>query len=166
MPWVGGIVVPRVVQLSGSVGGTGSLNATITVVPYPTRLLEITRRLREGGEYTVSVITSIMACEVATERALSAAFKANKLEHIEDAVNEFMNGHVLNNDRHRKLYNALTGDAIEQEPFWGRWKQAAELRNKIIHGSTQATAQEAEGANIAADEFVSHMMKRTAKGGP
>ncbi len=35
----------------------------------------------------------------------------------------FHRSNTLGNERHRKLYNALTGTEIEKEPFWPQFKR-------------------------------------------
>jgi len=53
-----------------------------------------------------------MACEVAVERTLTAAFTSAGVAHLEDAVLGFLNGYNRANEKNLSLYVALTGDAI------------------------------------------------------
>jgi len=98
-----------------------------------------------------------MACEVATEQAFDAAYAAKKLELLGQAVDGLMNGNNLANDKHRKLYNALTGTQVEKESFWPRFKSASEKRNSIVHKRGHANKSEAEAALQAAGELIAYL---------
>ncbi len=98
-----------------------------------------------------------MACEVAVERSLSSAFSAKGLAHLEDAVLDLLNGYNLAPDRNRKLYEALTGDAIAQQPFWPQFKESAKRRNKVVHESRTVGVSEAEESVTATEAFIAHL---------
>jgi len=98
-----------------------------------------------------------MACEVSTERALSAAFASKGLQYLEDPVLDFLNGYNLANDRNRKLYTAFTGDHIDQQAFWPAFKESATRRNNIVHGGSLIGQVEAESSYHTASAFVSHL---------
>lgn len=68
-----------------------------------------------------------------------------------------MNGYSLGNDKHRKLYNALTNDRIENQSFWSGFKASAERRNKIVHKGAIVTQAEAMLSYDAACNFVSYL---------
>lgn len=131
--------------------------AEATVITYPQTLLAACQGLINDGQHGISVVVAHMACEVAVERSLSAAFAAKGLQYLEDPVLEFLNGYNLANDRNRKLYSALSGDNIEQQPFWLQFKASAARRNNIVHGSASATKAEAEKSFLAASAFVAHL---------
>ncbi len=57
-----------------------------------------------------------------------------------------MNGHNLANEKHRKLYNALTGTKLEKQPFWAQLRRASEKRNSIIHPNDLAGREDIEVA--------------------
>src|SRR6266511_1913279 len=101
---------------------------------YPQALLAMARKLLDEGQFSLAVIVCHMACEVAAERSLSAAFAKKGLQDLGKAVDEFLNGYNLAAERNRKLYTALTGDHIEQQPFWPKFKESATRRNDIVHG--------------------------------
>jgi hypothetical protein len=95
---------------------------------------------------SVSIVVACMAAEVLTEQVLSCAFKKRGIEDLEASVTAFMTGNSLGNDRNRKLYVALTGDAIQDQPFWADYKRATEWRNQAVHSGHQLSMQEAETA--------------------
>jgi hypothetical protein len=134
-----------------------SVSANGELVTYPSILLRVANELISNGQATVSVVVSHMACEVAAERALSAAFKARGVASLEDAVTGFMNGFNLANDRNRKLYVALTGDAIESQGFWAAFRESAARRSKIVHGGQIASVAEAHASLQAATSLVAHL---------
>ncbi len=130
---------------------------TADVVTYPQTLLTIAKSLIDQSHFNIAIVTSHMACELAAERAFDAAYASKNLVPLGEAVSELMNGHNLANDRHRKLYNALTGTQLENEPFWPRFKTASEKRNAIVHKGRRATKAEAEAAFQAATDLIRHL---------
>lgn len=134
-----------------------TVSAEVTLVTYAQTLLATCKGLIEDGQYSISVIVAHMACEVSTERTLSAAFSSKGLQYLEDPVLDFLNGYNLANDRNRKLYTALTGDHIEQQSFWQAFKESATRRNRIVHGGSVIGPEEAESSYQAASAFVSHI---------
>ena len=100
-----------------------------------------------------------MACEVATERSLSQAFQAKGLGYLEESVLGFLNGFSLASGRNQKLYTALTGDEIQQEPFWPEFKASASRRNSVVHHSKSVDRREAELSLSSAKAFVEHLRK-------
>jgi hypothetical protein len=131
--------------------------AELTVITYPQKLLTECKDLIDRGQYGISVVVAHMACEVAAERALSAAFASKGLQHLEEPVLDFLNGYNLGNDRNRKLYTALTGDSIEQEPFWPAFKESSTRRNNVVHGSKIVDQAEADSSYQAARDFITHL---------
>ena len=99
----------------------------------------IAQSLIDQGHFNIAIVTCHMACEVAAERGFDAAYAAKELETLGEAIDGLMNGHNLGNEKHRKLYNALTGTELEKQPFWPRFKNASEKRNSIVHKGERAT---------------------------
>ncbi len=145
--------------LSASVTVHASVSADLTVVTYPQTLLSTAQTLIEGGQFGIATVVCHMACEVAVERSLSAAFASKGLQYLEDAVEDLLNGYNLANSRIRVLYSALTGDAIELQDFWQQFKESAKRRNEIIHKSRVVTKAEAMDSHQAASAVVSHLKK-------
>jgi hypothetical protein len=134
-----------------------SVSATATVITHPRALLTIAQSLIGEGHFNIAIVTSHMACEVAAERAFDVAYAAKKLELLGEAVEELMNGHNLGNDKHRKLYDALTGTYLEKEVFWPQFKKASEKRNAIVHKGGQANRAEAEAALQASKDLITYL---------
>jgi hypothetical protein len=100
------------VEMRASIKRSANFNAEL--VTYPKALLTISERLVDQAHFNIAIVSSHMACELAAERAFDAAHAARNLEPLGEAVDGLMNGHNLGNDKHRKLWNALT------EPSWRR----------------------------------------------
>jgi hypothetical protein len=138
---------------------SSSVTVKTTVITYPQKLLTLTRRLIDEGEFAIAVVVAHIACEIATERCLTEAFAAKGIPDLEDSVTDFFSGSSLANDRIRKLYTALTGDEVEKAPFWQKFKESAVRRNKIAHSSVTVTKAEAEASYMAAKDLVAHLKK-------
>jgi hypothetical protein len=88
--------------------------AQLTVVTYPQKLLTMTRKLIDDGEYSIAVVVAHMACEIAAERSFSEAFVTKGIpDHLESAMMRFVNGRNLANGQIQKLYTALTGNEVQ-----------------------------------------------------
>lgn len=143
------------------------LEATIKVsdevhdvlITYPQTLLSIAQSLIVNSQFSIAVVVSHMACEIATERSLSESFIRRGVQYLEDPITEFLNSYSLSNDRIRKLYTALTGDHIEKQRFWQKFKESAKRRNQIVHQGLTVGKTEAEESFKAASDFVAHLNK-------
>jgi hypothetical protein len=124
---------------------------------YPEWLLESATRLLNEGQHEVAIVTSVMACEIAAEQAFASAFLNRGLGYLEAEVSELLNGYNLGNVRIRKLYNALTGDTIEQQQFWQAYVEATQRRNAAIHRGKRFNKPEAELSKNAAAALVSYL---------
>ena len=129
------------------------------VITYPQSLLSVSRNLIDQGQFSISVVVAHMACEIATERSLSESFAARGVQYLEDATTDLLNGYNLANRQIRKLYTALTGDDVQNEAFWQKFKDSATRRNKIMHAGLLVGKAEAEESFKAASDLVAHLKK-------
>lgn len=136
---------------------SASATMTFAIISYSNALLNIAQSLIDQGYFNIAIVTSHMACEVAAERAFDAAYAAKNLDPLGEAVEDLMNGHNLGNEKHRKLYNALTGTKLENQSFWPRFKSSSDKRNSIVHRGGQANKVEAEAALLAARELITYL---------
>lgn len=145
----------------GSIVSAMQVSGTVLaeVITYPQKLLAIAQGLIESNEFSISVVVAHIACEVATDRAFSKAFKEKHLEFLEEPIESFFSGNSLGNKKIRKLYTALTDDYIENQPFWSKFKESAVRRNKISHNGVIVGKVEAEESLAAARAFVAHLEK-------
>jgi len=149
--------ISRDFAVRGSVNAVANWTASLTIETYPEALLKVCRSLIDDGQHSVSVVVAHMACEVATERCLTAAFHEKGLDYLEEPVTEFLNGYNLSNQRTLKLYRALTGDSVEQEAFWPMFKQSVTRRNQAVHRGEIIDTAGAEASYEAACAFVEHL---------
>ena len=141
------------VSIKVSVG----VSAQAEVITYPQALLTTSQSLAASGQHGIAIVVAHIACEIAVERALGAAFAAANVAHLEEPVEAMMNGFNLANERHRKLYNALTGRAVENEAFWQAFKTSATLRNKITHNAYIANATDSATSLAATTALVAYL---------
>jgi hypothetical protein len=151
----------RAKQLAGSncTSTATSSSGQITITTYPQTLLDTARDLLEREQYGISIVVAHMACEVAAERTMTEAFGTKSIAHLEEPILAFINGFNLATPRIRELYSALTGDQIQQQPFWQGYKDSSKLRNGIMHSGTIAVRLEAEASVAAATALIDHLKK-------
>jgi hypothetical protein len=143
------------VQAAGGIGFGGT--ATAVLISYPQFLLNLAKNLIGQGHFSITVVVAHMACEIAAERALSAAFTARSISDLQEPVASFLNGYNLGNERIRKLYTALTADNIEKTPFWADFVASGKRRNAIIHRGMTVDHASAEKSLTAATALVAHL---------
>jgi hypothetical protein len=87
------------------------------------------------------------------ERAISRAFAEKGIGYLEESVEELLPCYNLANDRVRHLYNALTGDQIQNQSFWESFKESATRRNKAVHEGRIVVKADAETSHKAANDW-------------
>lgn len=145
------------VSIEAKVSVSGSVQAV--VITYPQTLLSAARSLIDSGQFSIAVVVLHMACEIATERTLSEAFVKRGIQYLEESVEDLLNGYNLSNDRLRKLYTALTGDTVEKQPFWLKFKDSARRRNGIVHEGKTVGKAEAEESFKAVSDLIAYLKK-------
>lgn len=136
-----------------------SVASRFVLISYPQALLTLGRRLIDDSQFGTAVVVSHMACEIAVERSLSESFAKKGIQDLKEPVVDLLNGYSLANEKIRKLYTALTGDEIQQKPFWPKFTESAKRRNHIIHQGKIVGKVEAENSFSAATDFVAHLEK-------
>ena len=151
------------------VTGSGALSVNIglnvvvgmgQITPYPNKLLAVAEQLIKADEFSISIVVAHIACEVATDRAFAHAYRTRGLEYLEDAVEDLLPGNNLATEKTRKLYTALTGDEVEQQEFWRRFKDSVKRRNQVSHGGAVMNRHEAEESLDVARKLVAHLQAR------
>lgn len=132
----------------------------LTLETYPRELIRTATRLLDEGQYGICVVVAHMACEVATEARLSGAFSRRGIDYLEEPVLAFLNGYNLGVDRTRRLYTAMTGDAIQEQSFWQEFKESAARRNATIHRGYKVGRAEATRSLSATTAFVEHVVSQ------
>lgn len=126
---------------------------------YPEALLEETERLIDEGRFNLAIIVCHMACEVATERAFSKIFEEKNINYLKEAIMDMLSGFNLGNNKIRRLYTALTGDEIQKENFWQKFKKSTTRRNEIVHRGKIFEKSEAEESFEATSELINHLLR-------
>lgn len=125
--------------------------------PWQNTLVATARRLSSEGHSEVAVVTAIMACETAAERAFAYWFRKRGITELEEATTDLFPSYSLANERVRKYYVAVSGDKIQEAEFWPQYKAAAKLRGEVVHGGTRATQAQAKEAVAASTAFTAHL---------
>lgn len=150
----------RTYALTASITVAVSVSAKTGLISYPQSMLDTARNyITEGkdGLLSMAVILCHVACEIASERALSAAFAGRGISDLQDVVcRRFRSTRVANEEVH-KLYTSLSGDDIAQAPFWAEYIESTKLRDGIAHEGKSASRNDAERAHKAATGLVSHL---------
>jgi len=130
---------------------------------YPQILLSIARFLLDKNDDKLCGIATILvhvACEVAIERTLSDSFARKGIRSLEESVVGVLNGYDLANEKVRNLYTSLTGDQIQEQPFWEGFIRSAKRRDNIIRKELNVGRAAAEDSFKAANDFLAHLGRR------
>jgi hypothetical protein len=132
----------------------------------PRDLLNTVEQLRDNGHWGSAVVFAQTACELCTElvitygfhRLLSPASPERPFRcKLGEKVGNLFTSYNLGNQKLRGVYEALTGNAIQECSFWVRYLELTALRNRIVHRGMQATEEQARQARDTAGEFLRHM---------
>ena len=146
------------VLLTEAIGGPAA--GYVEGATYPQILLSIARFLLDKNDDKLCGIATIMAhmaCEVAIERTLSDSFARKGIRSLEESVAGVLNGYNPANDKVRNLYTSLTGDEIQERPFWENFIRSAKRRENIIRKELVVGRKDAEESFKAANDFLSHI---------
>lgn len=130
------------------------------LTPYELALLEVARNsISRGGngDYEVAVVTAQMAAEIASEQVITAYLERKQVPELVEPLAGLASSYSLSNDRVLKLYNALTGDLVQQEPFWQAYKEHARRRGRIVHESERTDKAAAEASVVAVEQLILHL---------
>ncbi len=149
---------PHLVILTEALAGTAM--GYVEGATYSQILLNIARFLRDKKDDKLcglATILSQLACEVAIERSLSDVFTRKGIQSLEESVADVLNGYNLGNEKVWNLYSTLTGDPIQEQPFWGNFIRSAKRRDNIIRKGLIVGRTEAEESIKAASDFLAHL---------
>ena len=134
-----------------------SLLLLFNQLPYHLALLDTARELLRANHRENAVVTAMIACEIFTEQVFSAVYRKKGLAHLEDPIHALHNNYSLGNERMRDLYVVLTGDEIQLQPFWSKFKEAASRRNRVVHKGHRVSSEEAQDTCDIARQLVAHL---------
>jgi hypothetical protein len=130
---------------------------TATVIRYPEALLAKAQELIASNDFSIATVVAHMACEIAVERTLSRAFADKGLGYLEKSVSALFSGYNLGNERIRNLYNAMTGNEIQNQSFWYAFMESSKRRNAAVHAGATITKGDAEASYKAASDLVTYL---------
>lgn len=107
--------------------------------------------------YDLAVIVAQTACEVFVEATIADMIRRRN-DPLADALGEMLRGYSLMDDRSRAVWRALTGERVEQQPFWPEYKAHVERRNAVAHRGYQVTEEEVVASISAEVALFSHLM--------
>lgn len=148
----------RTVILPEAIGDSAA--AFVEGATYPQILLRIAWILLDKKDDKlcgIAILVMHTACEVATERSLSESFAKKGIRYLEEPLTGFLNGYNLADDKIRNLYTSLTGDKIEDRPFWKKFVKSARRRNQIVHEGLICSREDAEESFKAANDIIAHL---------
>jgi hypothetical protein len=142
----------------------GSVTVQEQIVTYPRRLMAMARSLIDEGQdenqFSLAVVITHTACEIATERTLSELFVAKGIQYLAGWVSNGLNGYNLSHDRVRSLYTALTGDGVQRDRlFWQKFKYLVKRRNRIVHRGVMVGKAEAEDSYKVASDLLTRLKR-------
>jgi hypothetical protein len=88
---------------------------------------------------------------------LSDSFTQKGIQSLEDTVADVLNGYNLANEKVWNLYTRLSGDEIQDQPFWGNFIRSAKRRDHIIRKGLIVGRADAEESIKAASDFLAHL---------
>jgi len=143
------------VRVSSHIKPSGTVQAE--VITYPQALLENAKHLITTKQYNDALVIAHMACEIAAERAFAKALAKKRHKTAKETGVDLPTGYNLADERTREQYTAVTGDNIQDQPFWQGFVQFVDLRNQIVHGRKSVSRAEAEASLGAAISLVHHL---------
>jgi len=149
---------PHLVILTEAIGGAAV--GYVEGATYPQILLRIARFLlgkHDDKLCGLATIVAHIACEVAVERSFSDLLARKGVQSLEETVADALSGYNLANEKVLKLYASLTGDEIQQAPFWGAFIRSAKRRDNIIRKGLIVGRGDAEESIEAASDFLAHL---------
>jgi len=129
--------------------------------PYYRHLMGAAERLLRQGDATAAAVTAFTACEVLTEQVFDELWRARQMPELFKPVAKALSSNNLAHERVRDVYNALSGDRIETQPFWPAFIAFMKLRNRLVHGQDRQVDRGEVAVGIkAAEQLQHHLIRR------
>ncbi len=126
--------------------------------PIYTQLLDAANQHHSAGRHQESVIFGQMAAEVAAESRLNALILQVHPTSVQ-AVLEQQLAYNANLARQeiRRMYDALSGDSIADQPWWSEFTANSKRRNDVAHRGTSVTPDEAARGLAAVSSLIAYI---------
>jgi hypothetical protein len=135
------------------------LNVTDAPEPYQA-LLNSAVAWHEQGQYKEAVIIAQTALELFTEKTLGHLYQVRHIEYLKPQFEHLLINYNIGNTKVSGLYMALSGDDINQAPFWSAVNDHVELRNRLVHDGQDATEPESKRSLKAVQALIAHIKER------
>lgn len=129
------------------------------LITYSQALLGDARRLIDSGQFSMAVVVSHIACEIAMERFLFKAFASKGIQYLEKWMSNALNGYQPTNDKIKELFTVLTGEKIQDQDFWMKFKNSWQCRKQFVHGGVQVEEIDAEDSLKACTALVDYLKR-------
>jgi len=130
--------------------------------PYAETLLTSARAHINEGQFGFAVILCQMAAEYYTEITFDVLFNKKNVPELIDPIEGLLNNYNIRNERVSALFNVLSGDTIQQQPFWSDLTKHSKLRNAIIHKRYLPSKDEAEVSATCVECLVAYLKTFTS----
>ena len=124
---------------------------------YETLLAQAHHHHGSGG-FQESVIFSQIAAEVAADACLTRLIEQTEPVAIRALLKDQLKVNTnLPNENVRKLYTALSGDAIGDATWWNVYKGHTRLRNDVTHEGAQVTPEQSSRGLSVVRSLIDHL---------
>lgn len=155
---------------ASSITASGSVSATARLFCPASAFLDIAHELAASNErmdWNLSVISAMVACEIATEKTIVDVARVTGQESLVDQQRDKDKTFKMQWCSSRKLHLQLTGDNIKQpSDEWTAFLQAVDQRNDIVHEGEQKDQGDAKRCLEVATKFIKRLEKHKAKAMP
>lgn len=126
--------------------------------PYQSLLSSAEAALADG-DHKVAVILAQSAVELFTAKILVYLYRERDVEYLKRPFEHLLINYNIGNSKVSELYMALSGDPINQQPFWAQFTDHVQLRNDLIHDGADATPDQAKASLEAVTAVIDHIVK-------
>ena len=120
------------------------MSASHPQTDFPGLLLDKAEQLCQSGFCEAALVTAQSACEICCEQVLSFMLKQRRIDYLQGALHDLLTNYNVANPKTRKLYCAVTGAAIERQPFWQAYHELVKHRNRVVHKGESVSSKEVE----------------------
>lgn len=114
-------------------------------------LFDLAWKLIDDGQPEFAVVAAQTACELYTELAVNKLLRARDLGDLGEAVGSMLpRTFSLDNDRHHRIFRALTNKSPRGQDWWKAYAAHVERRNGIVHAGKRVTEADARASLDAA----------------
>ncbi len=120
-------------------------------------LLNSAQAAHDEGDYKIAVILAQTSLEIFTESVLAALYRKRDIMYLKPEFEHLLINYNLANAKVSSLYMTLSGDDINQAPFWSAVQQHIVLRNDLVHEGRDATPEESSRSLQAIGSLIEHV---------